>query len=251
MTPVICMPMHSQLVRLLDGPTQSLDPRGLTTHEHLTPCSSTLLRGPLAGSDRQLLGNEPAGKNGAGPKWPAKNMPVHPSWHMTGLLESALAAVLGKKELEDSKDGAEALWHLLQQHYLAEKIAVHVGIADAGQWMLFVGIVQGEFPHGKGQTLFSLLLCSFCYWRCTFSCFAMVRACAIALGKSPSLQERAQGQESKRKLARSLLLARMSFDSMCFRARETSSKVGRSLGSFDMHCLPSLHTLRCVSSDTF
>ena len=59
---------------------------------------------------------------------------------------------------------------------------------------------------------------------------------------------KSQGQESERKLARSLLLARMSLDSMCFRARERSSKVGRSLGSFDRHCLPSLHTLRCVST---
>ena len=62
---------------------------------------------------------------------------------------------------------------------------------------------------------------------------------------------KSQGQESERKLARSLLLARMSLDIMCFRARETSSKVGRSMGSFDRHCLPSLHTPTCISTDNF
>ena len=68
--------------------------------------------------------------------------------------------------------------------------------------------------------------------------------------KCLSPQQQTHGQESERKLARSLLLARMSLDIMCLRARDTSSKVGRSLGSFDMHCLPSLHTLGCVSGDT-
>lgn len=49
-----------------------------------------------------------------------------------------------------------------------------------------------------------------------------------------------QGHESERKLERSLLSARVSLDVVCLRERETSSKVGRSLGFFDMHCLPSL-----------
>ena len=52
--------------------------------------------------------------------------------------------------------------------------------------------------------------------------------------------EDSQGHESERKLERSLLSARISLDVVCLRERETSSKVGRSLGSFDMHCLPSL-----------
>ena len=52
-----------------------------------------------------------------------------------------------------------------------------------------------------------------------------------------------QGQDSERKLERSLLLVRASLDTMCLRAREISSKVGRSLGSLAMHCLPSLQCI--------
>ena len=50
-----------------------------------------------------------------------------------------------------------------------------------------------------------------------------------------------QGHERERKLERSVLSARSSLDVVCLRERETSSKVGRSLGFLDMHCLPSLH----------
>ena len=53
-------------------------------------------------------------------------------------------------------------------------------------------------------------------------------------------REEFQGHERERKLERSLLSARISFDVVCLRERVTSSKVGRSLGFFDMHCLPNL-----------
>ena len=56
-----------------------------------------------------------------------------------------------------------------------------------------------------------------------------------------SSQRTFQGHERERKLERSLLSARNSLDVVCLREREISSKVGRSLGFFDMHCLPSLH----------
>ncbi len=60
-----------------------------------------------------------------------------------------------------------------------------------------------------------------------------------------------QGHERERKLERSVLSARSSLDVVCLRERETSSKVGRSLGFLDMHCLPSLHEWSKAQSQVF
>ena len=67
----------------------------------------------------------------------------------------------------------------------------------------------------------------------------MLQSMASSVGMKPG--EDFQGHERERKFDRSPLSARISFDVVCLRDRDTSSKVGRSLGFLNMHCLPNLH----------
>ena len=113
-------------------------------------------------------------------------MHVHPSWHMTGLLDSALAAVPEKKGLEHRKGGAKAVQHLFRQQHLAEKAAKHVGMRMQDNHGILFSTVPADDSREKCQPSMSLLLSDSFIWRCRIFCFAMVRVCADALGSRPN-----------------------------------------------------------------
>ena len=101
------------------------------------------------------------------------------------------------------------------------------------------GPTRSGRPHIPRPTLHItgklLGICSVC-WMCTSHGYGVLGG-----HRHHEFPKEFQGHERERKLERSLLSARNSLDVVCLREREISSKVGRSLGSFDMHCLPSLH----------